>query len=289
MASQLVSQPGSRAFNAAFQAKLKIVRIQPSPMVPAQSTSKDLSQRGRKDLGSALNRVAVVLIGIYLVLFINAVLTSNISDPRWATGILDSLLAVAFLPLIGGVLILLANHMDRRSPIINKHRNWVRRFAPLAALGFFLLIPLQGLASYNVIRMTKIQAGQKIAKLSRAMTMIRSAQDEIALRSGIGEAGIQNLTQTKIFLPIEKEKEQTLAQITPELLRLQYQSENEIKETSQGLLIQWFRYGAIALLYGFGFRGLGKRGGVIAHNPFGARNKVNNRSWHQDDQNPMAS
>jgi hypothetical protein len=162
-------------------------------MVPAQSTSKDLSQRGRRDLAAALHRVAVVLIGIYIILFINAVLPPNINDPRWATGILDSLRAVAFLPLIGGVLILLANHMDRRSPIINKHRNWVRKFAPLAALGFFLIIPLQGLASYNVIRMAKIEAGQKITKLTRAITLISSAQDETALRSGISEAGIQNL------------------------------------------------------------------------------------------------
>ncbi len=257
-------------------------------MVPAQSTSKDLSQRGRKDLAAALHRVAVVLIGIYIILFINAALPPNINDPRWATGILDSLRAVSFLPLIGGVLILLANHMDRRSPIINKHRNWVRKFAPLAALGFFLIIPLQGLASYNVIRTAKIEAGQKITKLTRAITLISSAQDETALRSGISEAGIQDLPQAKIIIPIEKVKEKILAQITPEALKLQYQSANELKAASQGLIVQWLRDGAVALLYGFGFRGLGKRGGVIAHTPFGARNKVNNRPWHQDEQNPMA-
>jgi hypothetical protein len=257
-------------------------------MVPAQSTSKDLSQRGRKDLAAALHRVAVVLIGIYIIMFINAVLPPNINDPRWATGILDSLRSVAFLPLIGGVLILLANHMDRRSPIINKHRNWVRKFAPLAALGFFMLIPLQGLASYNVNRMAKIQAGQNISKLTRAITMIRSAQDETQLRLGVAEAGIQNLPQAKLIKPIEKAKEQILAQITPEVLKLQYQSANEHKAASQGLIIQWLRDGAVALLYGFGFRGLGKRGGVIAHTPFGARNKVKNRPWHQDEQKPMA-
>jgi hypothetical protein len=257
-------------------------------MVPAQSTSKDLSQRARKDLGAALDRVAVVLIGIYIVLFINAVLPPNINDPRWATGILDSLRAVAFLPLIGGLLILLANHMDRRSPIISKHRNWVRRFAPLAALGFFLLIPLQGLANYNVIRASKIQAGEKITELTQAITMIRAAQDETALRSGIEKAGIQNLPQAKLIIPIETVKEQILAQITPEVLRLQYQSANEHKAAWQRLIIQWLRDGAIALLYGFGFRGLGKRGGVIAHDPFGARNSIKNRPWKQNAQDTMA-
>ena len=37
----------------------------------------------------------------------------------------------------------------------------------------------------------------------------------------------------KIIIPIEKVKEQILAQITPELLRLQYQTANEHKAASQ--------------------------------------------------------
>ncbi|MFO0139200.1 MAG: hypothetical protein ACK535_14560 [Cyanobacteriota bacterium] len=257
-------------------------------MVPAQSTSKDLSQRGRKDLAAALHRVAVVLIGIYIIMFINAVLPPNINDPRWATGILDSLRSFAFLPLIGGILILLANHMDRRSPIINKHRNWVRKFAPLAALGFFLLIPLQGMASYNVNRMAKIQAAQNTSKLTRAITMIRSAQDETELRSGIAEAGIQNLPQAKPMMPTEKVKEQIIAQIAPEVSKLQNQSDRLLQMASHDLIIQWLRDSAIALAYGFGFPGLSIRGGVVATIPFGVKHKIHTRPWKQDDQNPMA-
>ena len=100
--------------------------------------------------------------------------------------------------------------------------------------------------------------------------------------------GFKIFPQAKIIIPIEKVKEQILAQVTPEVLKLQYQSANEHKAASQGLIIQWLRDGAVALLYGFGFRGFGKRGGVVAHTTFGARNKVNNRTWHQDEQNPIA-
>jgi hypothetical protein len=87
----------------------------------------------RKDLASALDRVAIVLIGVYIVLFIAAVIPPHFKDPRWLIEILDALRGIAFLPLIGGVFILLANQMDRQSSIITKHRKWVRKYAPLAA------------------------------------------------------------------------------------------------------------------------------------------------------------
>lgn len=244
-----------------------------------QGTRQDSSQSVRKDLASALDRVAVVLIGVYILLFIAAVMPPLIKDPRWATGILDSLRAVAFLPLIGAVLILLANHMDSRSKIISKHRKWVQKFAPLAALGFFLLIPLQGLANYNVIRTAKIEAMQKIIKLTRAMTMIRTAQDEIALRSGINQIGIQNLPQGKLTAPIETVKEQLLSQIAPEISKIQYQTERRNSQVLQGLIFQWIRDGAVALLYGIGFRGLNIRSEVFTKTPFGAFNKFSNRRW----------
>ncbi len=240
-------------------------------------TRNDSTQSDRKDLASALDRVAVVLIGIYLVLFIAALISTNINDPRWATVILDSLRTVAFLPLIGGALILLANHMDRRSAIISKHRKWVRKFAPLAALGFFLIIPLQALASYNVIAAARSEATQKIAKITRAMTMIRAAQDETALRLGINEIGIQNLSEGKLIVPIVTVKEQILSQLASEASKLQFQSEKEYNNILQGLTLQWLRDGAVAMLYGFGFRGLGKRDEVVTNSPVGSYNKFKNR------------
>jgi hypothetical protein len=225
-------------------------------MVPAQSSNRNLTQSGRRDLAVALDRVAAVLIGIYIILFIDTIIPPHINDPRWLTGILDSLRAVAFLPLLSGALILLANQMDRRSTIISKHRNWVRKFAPLVALGFFLLIPLQGLANYKLIREVRKQDGQKIAKLTRAMATIRYAQDETGLRSGINEVGIQNLPQGKLNMPLEKVKEQIIAQIAPEILKIQHQSGRQYNKALQTFILQWLSDSAIALLYGFGFRGL---------------------------------
>jgi hypothetical protein len=248
------------------------------------------SSRGiRNDLASALDRVALVLIGIYIILFITSAIPLRFSDPRWATAILDSLRAIAFLPLIGGVLILLANQMDPQSKIITKHRKWVRKFAPLVALGFFLIIPLQGLASYNIIRAGNSQATQKIATITRGMAMIRDAQDETALRAGINAIGIQNLPQGKLIIPIATVKGQILPQLSTEILKLKNESEKQRQRALQGLIFQWLRDGAVALLYGFGFKGLTMRSEseVIANPPLGADLQIPDRRLKLDDKKPI--
>ena len=251
----------------------------------SQSRRKDSSHNTRKNLASALDRVAIVLIGVYVVLFIAAAIPPQIKDPRWATLILDSLRAMAFLPLIGGVLILLANHMDPSSIIITKHRQWVRKSAPLAALGFFLLIPLQGLVSYGMIKAANGEAMQKIASLTRAMAMIRDAQDEDALRSGINAIGInaigiQDLPQGKLAVPLATVKQQIFPQLGPEIQKLTNQTDNQRQKALQESIIRWMRDGALALLYGLGFKGLSRRGeqdGMVANPAVGANRDINNR------------
>jgi hypothetical protein len=243
----------------------------------SQTTRKVSSHSTRKYSAAALDRVAFVLIGIYIVSLIAALIPPNINDPRWLTLVLDSLLDRAFLPLIGAVLILLANHLDRRSAIISKHRNWVQKFAPLAALGFFLIIPLQGLASYNVSIAANREATQKTTNLTRAMSKIRAAQNEAALLAGISEAGIQNFPPGKPLVPTATDKEQILSQLSTEVSRLQYQSQKSSKNFMQGLVLKWFRDGAMAFLYGFGFRSLGKKNEAVSNTSVHAHTKTNQR------------
>ena len=255
---------------------------QSTSQASSHSTRQASSHSTRKYSASALDRAGVVLIGIYIVSFIAAGIPTNINDPKWPTLILDSLLDRAFLPLIGAALILLANHMDRRSAIISKHRKWVQKFAPLAALGFLLIIPLQGLASYNLSIAAKREATQKTTNLTRAMTKIRAAQDEAALLAGISEAGIQNFPPGMPLEPLATAKEQILSQISTEVSRLQYQSSKNSNNFLQSLILKWLRDGAMAFLYGFGFRSLGKSSEVksseVANNtPVNAHAKTKHR------------
>ncbi len=250
---------------------------QATHQVSSQASSQASSHSTRKYSASALDRAAIVLIGIYVVSLIAAGIPPNINDPKWPTLILDSLLDRAFLPLIGAALILLANHLDRRSAIISKHRKWVQKFAPLAALGFLLIIPLQGLASYNVSIAANREATQKVTNLTRAMSKIRAAQNEAALLAGISEAGIQNFPPGKPLVPTATDKEQILSQLSTEVSRLQYQPQKNSNDLMQGLVLKWLRDGAMAFLYGFGFRSLGKKNEAANNTSVHAHTKTNQR------------
>lgn len=243
----------------------------------SQATRKGSSHSTRKYAAAALDRVAFVLIGIYIISLIAALIPPQFNDPKWPTLLLESLLDRAFLPLIGAVLILLANHMDRRSAIISKHRKFVQQFAPLAALGFFLIIPLQGLASYNVTIAATNAATQKTANLTRAMTIIRAAENEVNLRAGISEAAILNFPPGKPLVPIDTVKEQILSQLSTEISRLQFQSQKYSNNLLEGLILNWFRDSAMAFLYGLGFRGFGKRSEVVTGTLANAHTKSNQR------------
>ena len=249
---------------------------QATRQVSSQASRKVSSQSTRKYSAAALDRAAVVLIGIYIISLIAAGIPPRFNDPRWPTLILDSLLDRAFLPLIGAALILLANHMDRRSAIISKHRKWVQKFAPLAALGFFLIIPLQGLAIYNVTIAAKNEATQKTANLTRAMTIIRAAEDEAALRASISEIKILNFPPGKPLVPIATVKEQILSQLSTEVLKLQFQSQKDSNNLLQGLILKWLRDAPLAFLYGFGFRSIGKSSEKESNTRFDAH-KTNQR------------
>lgn len=236
----------------------------------------------RKDLASSLDRVALALISVYIVLLIASVIPPHIKDPNWLIDILNALRGIAFLPLIGGVLILLANQMDRQSNIISKHRKWVRKFAPLAALGFLLMVPLQGLASYRVLSASKGEAAQKINKLSRGLEIIRNAQDEGALRAGINAVGIKNIPPGKLIVPLPVVKEQILSQLAPQIMRLQNETNISYNKALQNLLFQWLRDSALALIYAFGFSGLTKPGEMVASN-IGVGHEMTRQLEEDDD------
>jgi hypothetical protein len=210
----------------------------------------------RRHLAFALDRVAIALIGIYLVLFVAAVIPPHFKDPTWLLEALNALRGVAFLPLIGGGLILVASQVNRHSAIISMHRMWIRKFVPLVVVGFFLMIPLQGAANYWILGESRGEAMQKIKKLTRGMELISLAQDEYGLRLGIDEVGIVNAPQGRLIVPVAIVKKQILDQLSPRIAKLQNEINISYPRALRGLIFQWLRDSAVAFLYGFGFRGL---------------------------------
>jgi flagellar hook-basal body complex protein FliE len=109
------------------------------------------------------------------------------------------------------------------------------------------------------------------------MTKIRAAQNEAELLAGISETGIQNFPPGKPLVPTATDKEQILSQLSTEVSRLQYQSQKNSNNLMQGLILKWLRDGAIACLYGFGFRSLGNKSDVVNNTSVSVHTKSSRR------------
>ena len=138
-----------------------------------------------EDFADILQWVALALFIVFLAILLAAMLPLEILDSRWQVRVISALLGSASLPLIGVVLILLANYLDDGvSPFADKI-GLFRRLAGFAAIGFLLLIPLQITAGSRLLNQ---QSGDEVGQLKvlqRAADSIRSANNEADLKNAL--------------------------------------------------------------------------------------------------------
>jgi hypothetical protein len=136
----------------------------------------------------ALARLLAPLSIVLLVVFLAAVLTTalppRLLDPQWQLQAIAVLVNSASLALIGALLLPLAVWVDPGNQRLRARRNALRRWALAAALGFLLLVPLQGLAGWRLhstvtgSRQEQLsQASQKLADLRQAISSATSHKE----------------------------------------------------------------------------------------------------------------
>jgi hypothetical protein len=126
-----------------------------------------------------LQWVALALFIVFLAILLAAMLPLEILDSRWQVRVISALLGSSSLPLIGVVLMLLANYLDDEFRPFGDKIRLLRRLAGFAAIGFLLLIPLQITAGSRLLNQ---QSGNEVAQLK----VLQGAADAIG---GPGDEG----------------------------------------------------------------------------------------------------
>jgi hypothetical protein len=122
------------------------------------------------------------------VLFLIQVLVDSLPirllDPAWQLRLSASLIRNGILPVLGILLVPLAAVIDASSRNLARYRDWLSRWSLLIALGYLLLIPLQGYGVWkglDTIRNTQSerfkQASQKITAMRQAINAATSPED----------------------------------------------------------------------------------------------------------------
>jgi hypothetical protein len=205
-----------------------------------------------------LQWVAIALFIVFLAILLAAMLPLEILDSSWQVRVISALLGSSSLPLIGVVLMLLANYLDDGFSPFGSNIKLIRRLAGLAAIGFLLLIPLQITAGNRLLNQ---QSGNEVGQLKVlqvSLESIRSANNEEDLKNALRKLpGAPNNLDRPLGAPLPQVKAALISRLDPAVKRLQNQVDEAKKSRLQKALGIWIRDAGMAAGYAIGFAGLG--------------------------------
>jgi hypothetical protein len=148
--------------------------------LPEESTPQTPGQvqGGSSDVIS--HRLAVVanmLLVIFVLVILGRVLPIRLLDPTWQLQISAVLADNAFVPILAMALVHLAAYLNPANEALSRRRDQFGRLAIAVVLGFLLLIPLQAVATYNLIQLGDLGAKYQATDASRRLYLLQQAID----------------------------------------------------------------------------------------------------------------
>jgi hypothetical protein len=134
-----------------------------------------------QDLSGPLWFAALALFGLFASLTLAALLPLQLASPAWVLAASQALVTQAPLALLGLVLARLALVLDPHNRWLLRQCARVSRLALPAAIGFFLLLPLQGYAL-----VAEAQQGARAAdgRIDETLTRLERIRAEVQAASG---------------------------------------------------------------------------------------------------------
>ncbi len=126
-------------------------------------------------LAARLSIFAMALFVIYSVRVIAITLPLRPLDTVWQLSVSSALISAAAIPLVGLALLHLAAYLDPANAALERRRDALARWAILAVLGFLLLIPVQGYASWSTVTAARARLTTQQASANRNFALIREA------------------------------------------------------------------------------------------------------------------
>lgn len=236
--------------------------------------------RANPALARQLAALSIVLLVVFLAAVLSTALPPRLLDPQWQLQLIAVLVNTASLALIAALLLPLALGFDPDNQRLRARRNACRRWALAAAIGFLLLIPLQGLAGWRVYgtitgsRQQQLsQASQKLADLRQA---IGSATSHRELQAGVQRIFGRNadLSASELGTPLPELRNMLLARAEQAARELRQQVEAQAAIKPDQLLKETLRIALSAVAYAIGFAflagALPRRSGAAARPGRGA-------------------
>ena len=179
------------------------------------------------DSAKLLADAALALFALYAVVVAFEILPPRLLDPLWLLTASTGLVNAVSIPLVGVVLLHLAASIAPYTNWIHQRRQRISRFASWAALGFLLLVPLLGFATWRGITNVNIANQKQTAGLNRKANTISAAINNAS--------SPQELQRSMVVLQGPQLRNEDLAQPLPVLKKAGTQV---VKQALQASLAQ---------------------------------------------------
>lgn len=219
-----------------------------------------------KSMGSQLGMVGVCLLLLFIGSTLVAILPPQILNSGWQLQFASTLINSSGLGLIGMALVSLAAYVDPSSGRLRQQRDAFAGWACAAAIGFLLLIPLQGYAAWqnwgNANQMRNRQLTTTERKVKDLRQAITSATTTEQLQRNLLALQGRPLPAAALATPLPRLRQQLLdnLQRSEGLVKQRYERipPQNIWALAQNTLRNIFS----ALVLSVAFAGLAQRPGV---------------------------
>lgn len=199
-------------------------------------------------------RIGLALILLFVINSLFNLLPLQLLNPAWQTRITDLLISTAPFSLLGMALIFLGEEILEGEPLRWLPVGRIRQLAPLAALGFLLLVPLQINAYLMQFHTADQQARTAIRSIEGRVGEFRAAAsnaDLLKLTSGL-PAPLQPLPQ----LSLADNRSRLLQRIEPQLARLRTVANDNKSQAIQKAIKDGSRNVLLCLTYAWLYWGM---------------------------------
>lgn len=219
-------------------------------------------------------RLGQMFLAIFAITTVFALLPLRLADSRWQLLLADTLKNTAPLAVLGVALLCLVpfvrtGKLDGSDYALQQR---IRKLAPLVALGFFLLIPLQMHATWVQLRNADAESQRTLRAIERRINQFRNAtsnEELLQLTSGL-PAPLQPQPQGDL----NSNRQRLLANFEPRLAAVRTQTSARKRQVIETRIKVVFRDSLIFTAYGLGFLALRR----VEARPMGLANKENSGS-----------
>jgi len=200
---------------------------------------------------------ALALFAIYAVVVAFDILPPRLTDPLWLLTASTALVNAVSIPLAGVVFLHLAAAIAPYTNWIHQRRQRISRFAALASLGFLLIVPLLGFATWrgitNVNTATQKQSRAYTTNARRLLQVIDNSATSRELQQGMAALQGPQIRDQDLSQPLpvlKKAQSQIVKQVLAAYLNQLPKPDSAAFKT---VYYQTLRTGALALVSSLAF------------------------------------